>query len=379
MTFDLSRHPYFVSWTDPDSGVESFILDRRVAPIQKHLYYTTPSISADGKWLWFSAGFPPDRRLHLAVCCLDPDEPMIHVFPEIVLSGNPRILPDGRSVYVPVADAIWRLDIDGQLQQILRVPKDLLDGKYLFNLLTTITLSADGKYIALDCHIGNRTLIALGEIETGQIHPLHWIPRKYHHAMFSPTEPDLIMLAQGPGTDPISGEKHSFDIRAWLMDTHGRRFEPVLGDKWFGHNSKVCHEWWAPDGTICWCDYDDGVFEIDLDNRAANCVWSHPACHAHCDARRELFVCDDYPYTRRPEKPCGVYFYDRAADQEIAVATNLPYPTPTELVEPRDWRIYHLDPHPQFSPDDAHVVYCTTARDQVDLAIAPVAGIREKM
>ncbi|MFP4355947.1 MAG: hypothetical protein ACLFUJ_12555 [Phycisphaerae bacterium] len=376
MQYDLSRHRYFTSWKDPASGVESFILDKRVAPVQKHLYYTTPSISADGKWLWFSAAFPPSRQFHLAVCCLDPDEPMIKLFPQMTLSGNPRVLPDGRTALVPVAEAIWRFDVDENIQQVLRLGHDLLAGKYLFNLITTTTISADGKYIVLDCHIGNRTLIALGEIETGQVKPLHWIPRKYHHAMFSPVDPELIMLAQAPGTDYISGDKFSFDIRAWLMDTKGQRFEPVLGDKWFGHNSKVCHEWWADDGTICWCDYDDGVFEIDLENRRAERVWAHPACHAHANADRTLLVCDDHPYTRRKEKPLGVYFYDRAAEKEIAIVTRMDYPSVTELVEPQDWRKYHLDPHPQFSPDGRNIVYCTQVRDRVDLAIAPVEAIR---
>jgi hypothetical protein len=37
---------------------------------------------------------------------------------------------------------------------------------------------------------------------------------------------------------------------------------------------------------------------------------------------------------------------------------------------PRD--LYHLDPHPRFSPRDRWVVYTSTVRGQVDVALSPV-------
>ena len=32
--YDLSRHPFFKAWTDPESSVTSYILTERVAPVQ---------------------------------------------------------------------------------------------------------------------------------------------------------------------------------------------------------------------------------------------------------------------------------------------------------------------------------------------------------
>ena len=38
--------PLFTPWRDPVSGVESFILTTRVAPVQQSFYYVTPSLTA---------------------------------------------------------------------------------------------------------------------------------------------------------------------------------------------------------------------------------------------------------------------------------------------------------------------------------------------
>jgi hypothetical protein len=37
--------PLFQPWTDPSSGVKSFVLSQRVAPLQQSFYFTNPSFS----------------------------------------------------------------------------------------------------------------------------------------------------------------------------------------------------------------------------------------------------------------------------------------------------------------------------------------------
>ena len=41
---DLRQHPYFKRWTDPGSGIESFILKKRVAPVQQSFYFANSSV-----------------------------------------------------------------------------------------------------------------------------------------------------------------------------------------------------------------------------------------------------------------------------------------------------------------------------------------------
>jgi len=375
MAFDLADHLYFETWTDPQSGVDSFLLEERVAPLQKGLYYATPSIGGNGQWLWFYGGFPPSRQWMLAAVSLDPARPDIRLFPAAAASGNPLLIPEGDAAYVPVHDGICLQPIHGKITEVLRMPKEILQNRHLFQLVTDLTRSADGKHFVLDSRIGSRWLISLAEIATGTVTPLRWFSRCHHHAMFSPIDPDLILVGQGPWHDPVTGDKGEMDIRMWLMDTAMKRYEPVLPDLWFNHNCMSCHEWWAPDGMVCWCDYNEGVYECDLSQRTKQLVWSHPLCHAHCDPTKRYYCGDENPYHRTPERPCRVLFFDRQTGQEIAIASNMALPP----LSPDAWRSYHLDPHPHFSADGEYVVYTTTVRGNVDVAVTPVRGILSKL
>ena len=376
MARDLSEHPYFERWTDPETGVESLILIERVAPLQKGLYYATPSISTDGRWLWFYGAFPPAKRWTVAAVCLDPDQPAIRLFPAAVGGGNPLVAPEGNAAYVVVGDGVYYQPFDGDLRQVLRMPRDIIANRYLFGLVTDLTISADGKHFLLDSHIGNRWLISIADVATGQVTPLRWFNRCHHHAQFSPVDPTLILVGQGPWHDPITGDKGDMNVRLWIMDTALTRYEPVFGDLWFNHNSKSCHEWWSADGRVCWVDYDDGVYECELAARTRELVWPHHLlCHAQCDAARRFYCADENPYNPSPERPCRVVFFDRHAGREVAIVSRMPLPP----LPPGDWRSYHLDPHPHFSPDGQWIVYTTLARGKVDVALTSVPGVRERL
>jgi hypothetical protein len=377
MTMDLAKHPYFEPWTDPASGVTSYLLKERVAPIQKGLYYVTPSVSADGRWLWFSAAFPPSHQAFLAAACLDPADPRIRSFPATARGGNPLVLPEGDAVHVPIEDGIWRLAFDGTIVPVLRMPAEIIAGRRLFSLVTDLTVSADGRYFALDSHIGNRWLVSLGEVATGRVTPLRWFAACHHHAAFSPVDPDLMLVNQGPWNDPITGDKFDMNVRMWLMDTRLTRYEPLFGDLWFGRNCQSCHEWWTADGRICWCDYDRGVFECDPNAvpRTRTLVWPRPMWHGQCDPSGRYFCGDQYPYHRTGDKPCRVFFFDRRAGRDVAIVSAMRLPD----LPHGEWRPFHLDPHPHFSPDGRFVVYTTTARGTVDVAIAPVEGVLARL
>jgi hypothetical protein len=377
VTPDLAKHRFFEPWTDPESGVTSYLLKERVAPIQRGLYYVTPSISADGRWLWFSAAFPPSHQTFLAAACLDPAEPQVRWFPQTARGGNPLVLPEGDAVYVPIEDGIFRLAFEGAVEPVLRMPADLLGGRRLFSLVTDLTVSADGRHFLLDSHIGGRWLIALGEVATGKVVPLRWFARGHNHAAFSPADADLFLVTQGPYNDPITGDKVDMDVRMWLMDRGLSRYEPLFGDLWFNHNCMSCHEWWTADGRIQWCDYDTGVWECDPNAvpRTRSLVWPRPMCHGQCDRAGRYLCGDQNPYHRTGDRPCRVFFFDRSSGRDVAIVSAMRLPD----LHHSEWRAYHLDPHPHFSPDGRLVVYTTTSRGTVDVAIAPVEGILSRL
>ena len=372
MKFDLSNHPHFVRRVDGVTGAVSFLLNERVAPFQRGLYYATPSISADGRWLWFRAVWPPSRGGHLAAVCLDAAQPRLVALPVTIGGGQPLLLPEGDAAYVAIGDGIYRVTLDGRAEPVLRMPAEIIANRRLAHLAGDLTLSADGRYLLLESQIGNCWLISLGELATGRVLPLRSFFRCYHHAVFSPTDPELLLLCQGPWHDEISGEKGNIDIRIWLMDTRQTRFEPLFGDLWFNHNCMSCHEWWTADGKVQWVDYDDGIHEADAyeSPRRRSLIWPHrDLCHGQCDRSLRYIVADENPYGRCADRPCRILLLDRRSGRETALCSDAGLPP---IADPADWRSYHLDPHPHFSPDGQAVVYTTCQRGMVDVAVAPV-------
>jgi hypothetical protein len=372
----LDRHPYFKAWTDPLSAVRSYVLTERVAPIQKGLYFATPSVSQDGRWLWFNATYPPSRQKHLAVVSLDPLDPLIKVFPQ-ELSGGPLITPEGDSAWVPIHDGIYHLDLNGALTEVTRIPESLIKKRALRGHSTELTISADNRHFLIDCKIGNEWIVLLADITTGRIAHVRTFHRAYQHAAFSPVDPDLFILGQGPGYDDYSGEKTSvIDQRIWLLNRSGSMCEPLFPDLHFGQNSMCCHEWWTTSGSVQWCDYWTGIWEATIAPRERRIVWPHPGLiHGQCHPGLRYLCGDENSYRYNETYPCRLWYYDRQEDREIPVVSGLPHcPIPES-----DHRSYHIDPHPHFSPDGSLLVHTTGMLDGVDVALTPTAALHEQL
>lgn len=377
MNDPLDAHPHFTRWEDPGTGVINYALTERLAPIQRALYFITPSISQDGQWLWFMAMFPPSRHGILAAVSLDPDQPKIQLYPQALLFGNPMLSPSSDGVYVPVENGIHFMDLNGAMRRIFRMPKELLKDRHLFRLVTDLTVSCDGKHLLLDSLIGDKTLISLVSIDSGEMRQIRWFDRDLHHAQFSYHDPTLFMLGESPYYHPLTGRKTPIDRRMWLMDTSGKRCEPLFEDLHFGVNCSSCHEWWTREGKVQWCDYDDGIYEADIETRERKLIWPHPMIHGQVDPSGR-FICGDYhPYKWSHKNPCGVFLFDRENEKEIALASSMPMPKVFE--QENDWRSFHLDPHPHFSPDGRYVVYSGTPLNKSDVVLASVPSAVAQM
>jgi hypothetical protein len=165
-TARLAAHPFFTSRTDPESGMESFVLTERVAPVQMAFYFTNPSVSADEKWLWFYAGFPPSPHMTLGVVGLDPDNPFIVHFPGAAFtSASPMVAPAGDACYFCQGPSVWRQPIGGDAELVCSLDEKWINFRPLNRLATHLTLSADGKQFLLDGALrGNHTFVALGDM-----------------------------------------------------------------------------------------------------------------------------------------------------------------------------------------------------------------------
>jgi hypothetical protein len=391
---NLHEHPYFEPWADPRTGIVSYRLTERVAPLQKSLYFVNASVSDDDAWLWFEAAWPPGDYKLLAAVCLDPAEPDIRVFPAAAFqSASPLLTDGGRACFFAMRTSIFRQPLTGEEpEEVLTLPQDYIDGRMVRRISTHLTRSADGRYLLLDGQVGNRWFVAVGERATGEVRIVKEFARNYNHGQFSPTDPDLFEIAQDHWRDPITGQYLHYDHRIWLMNVEGTRCEPLQPGRLAGVGTGICHEWFADDGTLCWVDYEQGAYECDLAARDAAAagdglaghavarppaeaftthVWKRSLCHAHCDPTRRWWVADESPY-RWAQAPCQVLLYDRETGRESAIASALPQP-------PVARGMYHIDPHPRFTPSGEAIVYTTTLADEVDVAVTPVAPAVERL
>ena len=364
---DLKNHPYFTEWTDPVSGVKSYVLTKKVAPLMQSFYFTNSSLSADEKYLWFYAGFPPSpiSSRMLGVVSMDAENPFIQLFPETVFSScSPLVTDEGDSVYYAQGNGIWLFHLGHKPEKIMEIDPKYIANRHLFGISTHLSLSADKKYLLIDGKVGNRWFVAKGDLETRKVEIIREFPRCYNHAQFCPTDPKLFSIAQDWFHDPLTGGQMFFDQRIWVMDIDATFCYPIQPKEWFGHGSDACHEWWSKDGLLCWTDYQKGAFQFDVKTEKKEHIWKRQLCHTHCDSTRRFWCADQNPYTWKTT-PCQVLFYDAQTGKETAIASGLPTP-PWSRFE------YHTDPHPQFSPSDRYVVYTTSVAEDVTLAICPV-------
>ena len=364
----LAAHPHFTPWTDPMSGVVSYVLTERVAPVQQTFYFTNPSVSPDERWLWFYTAFPPNPHRTLGVVSLDPDLPLIRHFPGAAFSeASPMVAPEGDAAYFCLDTGVWRQPIDGDAELICHLDDAWVNKRALTRLATHLTLSADGRHFLLDGEIGGHWFVGLGGRASGKVVILKEFGHHFNHAQFSPHDPALFLIAQDWWHDPVSGQRFDYDHRTWLMDTAQTRFEPIRPQDWNRHGTAASHEWWSADGLVCWVDYAEGAFEYDPSTRETRQVWPGPLCHAHCDRTRRYWCADQSPYSW-DRTGCQIRFFDRERGREIAIASALPLP-------PYPRHPYHIDPHPQFSPRDSWIAYTTTVYGKVGVALTPVAPL----
>jgi Tol biopolymer transport system component len=334
------------------------------------LYFThNGGITTDGEYMWIRCAEWPSRAIRYGVVSLNPDDPFFRVFNNVTFDTtllNP--IPGTHKAIFGVANKVYEVDVEGNTREILTVDEEFIHGRKIEWLSTHLSLNSDSELIVLDMYIGGKSYVAIGNYKTGELKHIYKTERHLNHAQFSPTDPKLFIVDQDWVKDWHSGERFDVDQRIWLMDVDETRLEPIDPGNWFRHNNSIyCHDFWSADGWICWPDLLEYVYEYNVYTKEKNMVWKRSVCHAHTLDRR-LWVGDATPYGWNP---CDVVFFDRDSGKEINIFTSLPLPK-------YDKSVYHLDPHPAFSPDGNFIVSMTTVKyGEIDIAITPVASLLE--
>lgn len=358
----------FSAWSHSGSGLESFILTERVAPVQQTFYYTHPSFSADGRYLWLGCGFPPPGGKHaqqvLGVVDFEHDE--LRVYPETQFTSSRPMLDESTGeVYWCNHLDVWKRGPRAEevAVRVNQFPAELARGR-LERLATHPTFSADRRTLNIDarfCLPDGKQVCYIGEM------PLDGSPFRlwqqfenvtYDHGLFSPTEADVQMFAheywKDQGDEAFDGLRPYH--RMWRI-RRGETARPILREP-VSHSG---HEWWDADGKHVWyVHYGVGVKKVHVSTGAETMMWPGALSHAHSDRSGRYLVADKMDDPGMPD--CHVLFRDTETRREVTIVDSPP------LTADRT-QCVHLHPHPQFCLGDRYVCYTTTVHGRVDLAL----------
>jgi hypothetical protein len=357
----------FTRWRNPASGVESLILTERLAPVQKTFYFTNPSFTNDGRFLWLACAYPPpggrDATPILGVVDFERDE--IRVFHETQFaSAAPTVDLATGEAYWGYALDLWKRGPQAGDRPVLvnRFPKELANGRQPDRIASHLTFSADHKALSIDAMFGSESII--GDV------PLDGSPLRlwqksqgslYDHGQFSPTDPDVLMFAHEYWKDHIAEPFEPLRPyhRMWLI-RRGQQGRPILKAP-VSHSG---HEWWDADGKYAWyVHYGVGVKKVDVATGEEKLVWPGRLSHAYSDRTGRYLVADTMADPVISD--CHVIFRNLVTGKQIEIV-NRP-PLAAGLTQCR-----HLHPHPHFCRDDRYIAFTITVHDRVDVALTPV-------
>jgi hypothetical protein len=368
----LKNSALFERWVDPDSGVESFILTQRAAPIQQSFYFVNSGFTDDGRFLGIYCAFPPggDAYYGRQLAVVDFAEHTVWHCPETqFMDASPFVDGATGEVYWTTGLGIWKRGPrpNDPVERVGQFPPEFAKRRRPLRIATHLSRSADGRAFAIDAQIGNEWFV--GDIAVnggGGFRLWQKFDLCHNHAQFSPTDPNLLLLAQDGWVDPSTGREGETKDRLWLL-RHGDKAEPLL-PKAPLPSSLRGHEWWSADGRDVWfIDYRAGTARVDIATGERTLVWPNGHTHSHCDRAGRLLVGDVNPQGDH----WRVAFFNVNTGREIDIVSKLAPP-------PVARSAYHIHPHPRFCLDDRFICYTTNVLGRVDVAITPVNQLVER-
>lgn len=368
--------PLFTPHICSESGVVSYILTERAAPVQEAFYFVNDGSSADGRYLWFCCAHPPSGTAHhgRTLGVVDFETQTVHNFPETQFSeASPYVVPESGEVFWASNGRFWRRrpEPNATVHKIGELPAAWTGARHVLRSATHLTRSADGRELFVDCGFELQWRFGSLSIDTGEMQPWWRFDRLYNHAQFSPTDPDMALFAQENHRDPVTGLVHRITDRIRLI-RRGEAPRPL-----FPNPTRATHEWWDRDGRhvwyIAWQNGQHSVWRAAIDTAEAEEVWPGVGWHAHDSGDGRAVVADhvDDPDGFHRGAASSVHFLNRQTGRSICVARN---PAQEEYAG----RYYHIDPHPRFLGGGRYISYTTTVLGNVDLALVPVDHLFEK-
>lgn len=358
-----SRH--FTKWTDPKSGVVSYILTANITDGCQSFYFVNPCFTRNQRYLWFYAFCPPSPMRWLGLVDFETDE--IWSLPCTQFEdASPYIDPDTGVAWWATGTELYRLYPypDARPELINRIPDCVSLKRIPRRVSTHLTRSSDGRSMMLDPQFADRWYLV--ELPLDGSEPQIWaeFPHCINHAQFSPTDPNTVLFAEDFWRDDATGEMRPYHRRLWIAP-RGRKPYPLYP----GETPLHGHEWWDASGKrVFHVWYHHGVSAAPVTGVAetgGSLLWDCPRLlHASCDATAKHFVAD---WMIDHERVQGVIARNPQGGKPLDIVS--------EMIRPDISYRYHIHPHPAFCGDDNWISCTTLVRGRVDIALTPTAPL----
>lgn len=361
----ILKSPLLTPWTDPISGITSYLLNNPHGNWQQAFYFTNSGWTDDGKYLWFYSFYPPAQSKHLGVANFA--ENTIDLYPETQFSdASPAVDKNNGDVYWISGLDLYRRSPapEAKPELISSFPADFAKSRHPRRIATHLTFSVDRKSLNFDAEVGSEWLA--GDFPLDGSPPRVWKKFNicFNHAQFSPIDNNTMLIAQDGWTDAATGENHGYTHRMWILKRDGS-CDPVYDYPTPKHG----HEWWDPAGKTVWyIHYGHGVERIELASKKGELIWPGDIAHAYATVDGQYLVGDSNP---NEKSDWNVLFYDVKKKKEIKIAAKMPK---RDVPDKR----YHLHPHPRFCCKDQFITYTTLVNNAVTLAIVPVEKLKQR-
>ena len=373
---ELEKSKLFMPWTDPESGTTVYLLTEKVAPVQEAFYFVNDSMDVEGRYLWFYCAFPPsgEAAQGRTLGVMDFEKQTVFHFPETQFNdASPFVDPITAQVYWCMGTAIWRRgpNPDDLVEQVNALPDDLVGNRKFYKLATHLTRSADEKAFFVDASFGLQYVFGSLPVNGSDFQMWQRFDRHFNHAQFNPVTPDLVLFSQEGHTDPITGLRFDILDRMWLIE-RGKRARPV-----FDTPTVVTHEWWDLDGQHVWCvKSGQATWRVNIETQAVEEIaWDGGTWHAHNSKTGTYLVGDGFDRSTSKQffrgRASTVDFLNRETGRNLRIVNN------PEMLG-RTGSKYHIDPHPRFCGSDRFVVFTTTVRGEVDLAVVRTSDLIDR-
>ena len=361
---------------DPESGVERYILSHKIVKHQQGFYFCNDSMSKDGRYLWFHVCMQPGEERMLGVVDFEKDEMYL---PEDTLCtyASPYIDVDTGDAYFVWGKAIYRRspERDAQSELIAHLPSKVA----VMHLATHLTCTLDKSKFFLDVlDASGASYVGILDVKTNTF--TKWADMKLHtnHGQLNPCDPSLALAACDDYTHPLTGVRYGIPsdengnyLRLWTITADGKTttYPPLEGF--------ATHEFWSADGKkIYYTDPWHGINRIDLETAEHKQMHACRAWHAFA-SRDESLLLYDRKLTAEEDfyrgGPAAVRIFNTKTGKDVAIASALP-----PIGSRENPFNYHPDPHPRFVCGEKYVVYTTTERGTLDVALVNTAQLLEK-